>query len=82
MTQEIESRLTHIFQTVFDDDSLQIRPGMTAAEVENWDSLTHIDLITAVEREFRVKFTTGEVTALKNVGELVALVEKKSGSRA
>jgi acyl carrier protein len=82
MAQEIDSRLTHIFQTVFDDDSLQLRPGMTAAEIENWDSLTHIDLITAVEREFKVKLTTGEVTGLKNVGELVALVEKKTGSRS
>jgi acyl carrier protein len=81
MTQDVEPRLTRIFQTVFDDDSLQIRPHMTAADVENWDSLSHIDLIIAIEREFKIKFTTGEVTGLKNVGELVSLIEKKAGSR-
>jgi acyl carrier protein len=82
MPQGIEPRLTHIFQTVFDDDSLQIRPGMTADDVENWDSLTHIDLITAVEREFKIKLTTAEVTTLKNVGDLITLIEKKTAGRS
>jgi acyl carrier protein len=81
MTQDVEPRLTRIFRTVFDDDSLEIRPQMTAADVENWDSLTHIDLIIAIEHEFKIKFTTGEVTALKNVGDLVTLIGKKTGSR-
>ena len=79
MAQQTEQRLTSIFQDVFDDDSLQIRPEMTADDVEDWDSLTHINLITAVEREFKVKFTTSEVTGLKNVGDLIALIDKKSG---
>ncbi|HEY7208860.1 MAG TPA: acyl carrier protein [Bryobacteraceae bacterium] len=78
MAQQTEQRLTSIFQDVFDDDSLQIRPEMTADDVEDWDSLTHINLITAVEREFKVKFTTSEVTGLKNVGDLIALINKKS----
>jgi len=52
---------------------------MTANDVENWDSLTHIDLIVAIEKEFRVRFTTAEVSGLKNVGELESLVEKKVG---
>jgi acyl carrier protein len=82
MPQGIELKLTHVFQTVFDDDSLQIRPGMTADDVENWDSLTHIDLITAVEREFKIKLTTAEVTMLKNVGDLITLIEKKTAGRS
>lgn len=82
MAQQVETRLTRVFQAVFDDDSLQLRPEMTAGDVENWDSLTHIDLITAVEREFRVKLTTSEVMSLKNVGDLMSLIQKKTGGPA
>lgn len=78
MNQNIQQRLTGVFQDVFDDDSLQLRPEMTASDVEDWDSLTHINLITAVEKEFKVKFTTAEVTGMKNVGDLAGLIEKKS----
>ena len=54
-----------------------LREDMTAADVKNWDSLNHIDLIVAVEREFKIRFTTAEVTTLKNVGALAALADKK-----
>jgi acyl carrier protein len=70
-------RMQRTFREVFDDDSLELRPGMTAADVENWDSLSHIDMIVGLEREFKVKFTTAEVTNLKNVGDLATLVDKK-----
>lgn len=75
----LHARLTGVFRNVFDDDSLALRADMTANDVENWDSLTHIDLIVAIEKEFRVRFTTAEVSGLKNVGELESLVEKKVG---
>jgi acyl carrier protein len=81
MTPQVETRLTRVFQAVFDDDSLHLRPEMTADDVEDWDSLTHIDLITAVEREFKIKLTTSEVMTLKNVGDLMSLIEKKTGGR-
>lgn len=74
---EIMETLTGIFKEVFDNPSLVLRDDLTAAHVENWDSLNHIDLIVAVERKFRIKFTTREVTSLKNVGELAELVHKK-----
>ena len=74
-------RLTSVFRDVFDDDSLTLRPDLTADEVENWDSLTHIDMITAVEREFAIRFTTGDVSSMKNVGDLMALIQKKTASR-
>jgi acyl carrier protein len=66
-----------VFRDIFDDDSIVLREDMTAADVKNWDSLNHIDLIVAIEREFKVRFTTAEVTTLKNVGELTALLNKK-----
>jgi acyl carrier protein len=50
---------------------------MTADDVENWDSLTHINLIVAIEHEFQIKFTTREIAGLQNVGELMDLVLRK-----
>ena len=72
--------LTDVFRTVFDQPNLELRPSMTAADVENWDSLNHIDLIVAIERKFKVKFTTREVTGLKTVGDLAELTAKKVSS--
>jgi acyl carrier protein len=71
--------MQRVFRDVFDDDVLELRRDMTAADVENWDSLSHIDMIVALEREFKVKFTTAEVTTLKNVGDLDVLLNKKRG---
>jgi len=73
-------RMQRVFRDVFDDEALDLREDMTAADVENWDSLTHINLIVGLEREFKVRFTTAEVTALKSVGDLAALVNKKRAS--
>ncbi len=50
---------------------------MTAADVENWDSLTHINLIVGIERQFKVRFTTAEVSSLKEVGDLRTLIQQK-----
>jgi acyl carrier protein len=79
MTQmsDVHTRLSTIFRDVFDDESLVLRDDLTAEDVENWDSLTHINLIVAIEKEFRIRFTTAEVSRLKNVGELEALVAAK-----
>jgi acyl carrier protein len=70
-------RMQLVFRDTFDEDGLQLRPETTAADVENWDSLTHVNLIVALEREFKIRFTTAEVTRLKNVAELAALIDSK-----
>jgi len=75
-TQALEN-LTDVFRTVFDQPNLVLHDAMTAADVENWDSLNHIDLIVAVEKKFKIKFTTREVTGLKTVGDLAELTAKK-----
>jgi acyl carrier protein len=80
--EEIKELLTNLFREVFNDDSLVLRPDLTASDVEHWDSLSHIELIVAVERQFKVRFTTAEVTSLKNVGELASLIQKKRASRS
>lgn len=77
MDEAIQQRLTGIFRTVFDEPDLQLTRAMTAHDVPAWDSLSHITLIVAVEREFRVRFTTAEVAALMNVGDLADQISKK-----
>lgn len=71
------SVLNDVFRTVFDDETLDVDRDTTAKEVEGWDSLMHVKLVLAVEREFGVRFTSGDVASLKNVGELVDLVDSK-----
>jgi acyl carrier protein len=68
-----------VFRDIFDDEALVLRDDLTAADVENWDSLTHINLIVGIERQFKVRFTTAEVTTLKNVGDLKTLIQTKLG---
>lgn len=75
---EATPRLTTIIERMFDVPGDSISRTTTAQDVEGWDSLTHIDLIVAVEREFKVRFTTAEVVSLQNVGELIDLVAKKT----
>jgi acyl carrier protein len=70
--------LTEVFRTVFDQPTLTLNDTMTASDVENWDSLNHIDLIVAIEKKFKIKFTTREVTGLKTVGDLAELIAKKT----
>lgn len=74
----ITRQLNAIFQDVFDDPLLQINVTMTAADVEGWDSLTHINLIVAVEKEFQIRLSTAEVKGLHNVGDLMELIQNKS----
>jgi len=74
---EVLEALTPVFREVLDDSALVLRENMTAADVEGWDPLNHIDLIVAIEKKFKVRFTTSEVTSLKNVGELADLVQTK-----
>lgn len=71
---EIYERLNEVFRDVFDGDSLCVNQRTTAADIEDWDSLSHITLIAAVEDEFRMKFSMKEVVEMKNVGEMVALI--------
>ena len=66
-----------IFREVFDDDGLVVTPEMTANDIEEWDSLSHISLIVAHEIKFGVKFKTKELKDLKNVGNFIDLLKSK-----
>lgn len=76
---ETTERLQEVFRDVFDDDEIVIANDTTADDIEGWDSLTHVQLIVAVEKEFSIKFSTVEVMKLKNVGEFIELINKKVG---
>lgn len=76
-TTEIISKLTEIFHEIFSDDSIVLRDDMTAKDVENWDSLTHMLMITKVEETFGIKFKLKELNKLKMVGDLIATIESK-----
>jgi acyl carrier protein len=73
------SRLQDVFREVFEDDELVISRATTAAQVSGWDSVMHVTLMMATERAFKLRFKSGEVTGLKNVGELVDLVDRRLG---
>ncbi len=69
--EEIYGKLNEVFQDVFDDEDITVNDSTVASDIDGWDSLEHINLIVAVERCFGIKFTMGETTGLKNVGEMV-----------
>ena len=74
---DILNKLQPIFQDIFEDDELLITVESNADTVEDWDSLAHIILIFAIEQEFEIKFALGELEAMKNVGSIVELMQKK-----
>jgi acyl carrier protein len=74
---QIYQHLTEIFHEVFDEDSIEVTPRLSADDVDGWDSLAHIRLILTIEKVFKVKFTTSEIGKLENVGDLVALIKEK-----
>jgi acyl carrier protein len=66
-----------IMQDVFDRDDLQIDRTTTADDIEEWDSLSHVRLMVAIERRLKIRFKSSEIEKLKNVGELVDLINAK-----
>ena len=72
--EEVYSKLNEVFQDVFDDDSIEVHDSTTADDIEDWDSLEHINLVVAVEKMFNIKFNMGEVNNMKNVGEMVDII--------
>jgi len=73
---EILEEVTAVFRDVFDDDSIIITDETTAGDIEDWDSLTHITLISEIESTFNYKFGMKDVISMKNVGEMLDLLEK------
>lgn len=70
--------LREIMVDVFDVDDVEITRATTAEDVEEWDSLSHVRLVVAVERKFGFKFKNSEIEGLKSVGDLVDLIQAKA----
>jgi acyl carrier protein len=77
----LQSELQEVFREVFDDDSLAVSESTSAADIDGWDSMAHINLIIAIEKQFRVKFAAAEIAALgrrgQTVGNMIQLLQTK-----
>ena len=71
-------KLTKVFREVFDDDSIELTPETTANDIDDWDSIEHINLIAAVEDAVGMRFQMREVSGMKNVGEMVQIIESRT----
>ncbi len=76
---EIYNRLTSIFMDILDNDDIVLTPDTTAADIDEWDSLSHILLVVSTESVFSIKFNVGEIEALENVGQFADLIMEKRG---
>lgn len=72
--EEVFEKLNEVFRDVFDDKNITVSDTTTADDIEEWDSLEHINLLAAVEQEFGIKFNMGQVVSMKNVGEMADIV--------
>ena len=77
--EEVYEKLNGVFRDVFDDEDITVNDATTADDIEDWDSLEHINLVVAVEKCFGIKFTMGEVTGMKNVGEMADIILGRIG---
>lgn len=80
MSDDLLMRVQSIMADTFDEDDLVITPETTAADVEEWDSLSHIRLVVAIERAFGIKFSNAEIEGLENVGDLTRAIRAKTGA--
>lgn len=74
---EIMAEVQEIFRDVLDNEDIVLAPETMADDIEEWDSLTHIQLIVAIEKHFKVKFTSKEILSWKNVGEMIDCIGTK-----
>jgi acyl carrier protein len=79
--QELMAKLQEVFDGVF-LEKIEVRRDLSASDVEEWDSLTHVSLILAVEQAFGIRFRVGEVESTKNVGDLADLIMKRLPQQA
>ena len=77
--QELLNTLCSIFAETLDEDNIQLNEKTTAEEVEGWDSLSHVQLVVAIERHYKIRFTAKEIQSWKNVGELLDSMVSKIG---
>jgi acyl carrier protein len=77
---DLETKLQDIMRRIFDQDDLEITRGLTADQVDGWDSLAHVHLVVAIEKEFGIRLKTTEILHLKCVGDLLDLIQARKNS--
>ncbi|MBQ9359626.1 MAG: acyl carrier protein [Lachnospiraceae bacterium] len=75
--EEVMEKVTEIARDIFDDEELELNDDTIAADVDGWDSLTHLSLMNEIENEFEIKFEMKEVQGLNNVGELIDVIMER-----
>ncbi|QWV95954.1 acyl carrier protein [Geomonas nitrogeniifigens] len=73
----VQATLNEVFRQVFDDEEISINPDTTANDIDGWDSLSHVNLIVAVESRFGVRFSQRELLTFRNVGDLIDSIKAK-----
>ena len=76
--KELRIKLKDIFQNIFEDDKIELTDDLSAKDVDNWDSLTHMILITEIEEKFEIKFSLKDLNQLENVGDLLRIISIKT----
>ena len=76
-TDNILEALQPIARDIFDNEDINLSLTSTAEDVEEWDSISHIQFISSIEQHFQIKFTTQEILKLKNVGDIISTIEQK-----
>lgn len=79
--ENIQDQVQDIFRDILEQESLTLTSATTASDVDGWDSLTHIQLIVAIEKRFKVKFSSKEILSWKNIGELLDSLHTKVAPR-
>lgn len=75
--EEVYKKLNEVFRDVFDDVGITVNDGTTASDIEDWDSLEHINLVVAIEHKFGIKFSMGDVNGMRNVGEMADAIMRR-----
>ncbi|HUC79689.1 MAG TPA: acyl carrier protein [Flavisolibacter sp.] len=80
MGKDLLEELAIIFREVFEDETITLSRNTTATDIEQWDSLTHIEMIVAVEKHFSIRFNSMDLKKLENVGDLTDMIQQKRGA--
>lgn len=75
--EEVFIKLNDIFREEFDDEEIVLTENTTSEDIEDWDSLANVNLVVAIEKEFSMRFSMGEVSNMKNVGEMADIILQK-----
>lgn len=80
--EQIYQTLTKVFRDIFDDESIVLNADTSAADIEGWDSFNHVSIIVGSEQAFGISFSTSDIEALKNVGDLVTMIRTRLQQKA